>query len=119
MKIPSLLFIVPLFGITSVNATCFTTGLDGDRTWAHNEVGRMCLFLAGDYAPGQAKHHAFTYIRDALPLNKESRWDFWVTNTGSATKYNSWEGCVEFLNREIDCLKGDETTYPTLGWRFQ
>lgn len=116
MKSIGIFSALSVLALTSfTDATCFTTGLDGDRSEAHNRVTRMCDFLAGDYAIRQAKHHAFTYFDGVYPR----RWDFWITNARDVTAFNSHEGCVEFLEREINCLKGGETYYPTLGWIFQ
>ncbi|KFY95555.1 hypothetical protein V500_02721 [Pseudogymnoascus sp. VKM F-4518 (FW-2643)] len=115
MKSSTIISALPLLVLAPIaNATCFTTGLEGDRTTGHDKVPRMCDYLAGDYAPGQAKHHAFTYSPNWYPR----RWDFWITNTRNVVSHNSWDGCVEFLNREVDCLQGGETHYPTLGWTF-
>lgn len=116
MKLSNITIPLPLLVFASiVNATCYTTGLEGDRTQAHQQVGRMCDFLSGNYGPGEAKHHAFTYAGDAFDWR---RWDFWVTNLNANAGFNSHDGCVEFLNREINCLQGGETTYSNLGWKF-
>ncbi|QSZ36337.1 hypothetical protein DSL72_007463 [Monilinia vaccinii-corymbosi] len=98
---------------SSVNATCYATGNDGDKNIVMNALANLCTTgqIAGEFNAGTAKHFC-------LPAGKSYHYDVAIFNTKSGPNFLYPLQCRAWVGGEaVNCLKGGWSSYSEAGFR--